>query len=104
MNYPMYNYMDYYNYNNIYEQPAKSNDIQNIINNITQKYYSFPYNKKIRNEKGKNKYERKYFDNNENKSENKSKRGKGEWICKFCFNLNYSFRKLCNRCNALKQT
>ena len=44
------------------------------------------------------------IDNNDNKSDNKSKRSNGEWICKFCHNLNYSFRKLCNRCNALKQT
>ena len=105
MNYPMYNYIDYYNYNNLYDQYNNNNsDFQNMINNINQKYYSFPYNKKNKNEKGKIKYGKKYFDNNDNKNDNKSKRSNGEWICKFCHNLNYSFRKLCNRCNALKQT
>jgi len=91
MNYPLYNYMDFYNYgyNNPYYN-NKTNDIQKIINNINnnmnKNYYSFPYNnKKTKNKKG-----------------NKSKRTKGEWTCEYCFNLNYSFRKSCNRCNALK--
>ena len=67
----------------------KNNDIQKIINNlnnnINKNYYSFPYHKKNNNKKG-----------------NKSKRTKGEWTCEYCFNLNFSFRKSCNRCNALK--
>ena len=91
LNYPLYNYMDFYNYgyNNPYYN-NKTNDIQKIINNINnnmnKNYYSFPYNNK----------------KNKNKKTNKSKRTKGEWTCEYCFNLNYSFRKSCNRCNALK--
>ena len=91
LNYPLYNYMDFYNYeyNNPYYN-NKTNDIQKIINNINnnmnKNYYSFPYNNK----------------KNKNKKGNKSKRTKGEWTCEYCFNLNYSFRKSCNRCNALK--
>jgi len=27
---------------------------------------------------------------------------KGDWICSFCKNLNYSFRKICNRCQVPK--
>ena len=71
MNYPMYNYIDYYNYNNLYDQYNNNSDFQNMINNINQKYYSFPYNKKNKNEKGKIKYGKKYFDNNDNKNDNK---------------------------------
>ena len=93
MNYPIYNYMNFYNYeynnNFYYNNNNKNNDIQKIINNINnninKNYYLFPYNKKNNNKKG-----------------NKSKRTKGEWTCEYCFNLNYSFRKSCNRCNALK--
>ena len=77
--------MDNYLYYN-----DKTKDIQKIINNINnnmnKNYYSFPYNNK----------------KNKNKKGNKSKRTKGEWTCEYCFNLNYSFRKSCNRCNALK--
>ena len=91
MNYPIYNYMNFYNYeyNNDFYYNNKNNDIQKIINNINnninKNYYSFPYHKKNNNKKG-----------------NKSKRTKGEWTCEYCFNLNFSFRKSCNRCNALK--
>ena len=92
MNYPIYNYMNFYNYeyNNDFYYNNKNNDIQKIINNINnninKNYYSFPYNNK----------------KNKNKIGDKSKRTKGEWTCEYCFNLNFSFRKSCNRCNALK--
>ena len=83
------NFYDYEYKNNLYYNNNKNNDIQKIINNINnninKNYYSFPYHKKNNNKKG-----------------NKSKRTKGEWTCEYCFNLNFSFRKSCNRCNALK--
>ena len=28
---------------------------------------------------------------------------KGDWLCQFCLNLNFSFRSFCNRCRAPKQ-
>ena len=28
----------------------------------------------------------------------------GDWICKFCNNLNFAFRKECNRCKLVKNT
>jgi len=34
--------------------------------------------------------------------QNKNKKGKHDWICPKCRNLNYSFRKFCNRCQFLK--
>ena len=103
MNYPVYNYMGYYNYNynNIYEEPKQGNDIQNIIiNNIKTNFYSskFPSKKSHKNKKGKNKQKKE-----NNNIENKSEKREGDWTCIYCFNLNYFFRKTCNRCNAPKQ-
>jgi len=92
---PIYNFVDLYNYDYDYNS-NKNNDIQNIINNINininKKYYTYPFNKKQKKKKGKKIIE------------NTSKNRKGDWTCQYCFNLNFSFRKLCNRCNALKQS
>ena len=95
---PIYNFnnfVDLYNYDYDYNS-NKNNDIQNIINNINininKKYYTYPFNKKQKKKKGKKIIE------------NTSKNRKGDWTCQYCLNLNFSFRKLCNRCNALKQS
>ena len=38
------------------------------------------------------------------KKENKVlKERKGDWICYFCKNLNFSFRDICNRCQKTKK-
>lgn len=56
-----------------------------------------------------NKYNMKISDNNSNKKniypcKTKSiKERKGDWFCQICSNLNFSFRKKCNRCNTLKE-
>ena len=34
---------------------------------------------------------------------NKNKKNKKDWICPFCYNLNYSFRVKCNRCQMNKE-
>ena len=67
--------------------------------------------KKYRNDT-KNNCSIKYNDNNvdnvdnslnNNKYKFKSKKGKkDDWICKYCFNLNFAFRKKCNRCKVPK--
>ena len=36
------------------------------------------------------------------KGDNSLNRSKGDWICFFCNNLNYSFRNRCNRCKRPK--
>ena len=85
--------MDYYNtvmpeisYN------SKFNLLNNDFNNKYNK--SKHYNKKNKNDKNKFK---------------KYKRDKshpvrdGDWLCQFCFNMNFSFRAFCNRCKAPKQ-
>jgi len=56
-----------------------------------------------------NKYNIKMNENNSNKKSfypNKTKsikERKGDWICQLCSNLNFSFRKKCNRCSTLKE-
>lgn len=43
--------------------------------------------------------------NNKQKKQNKKKNfveREGDWTCFYCKNLNFSFRKKCNRCKALK--
>ena len=80
------NYINYpmaYNYNEFY-----SNDIQKSINNINYNIYN-------------NYYSPKYF--YKNKKGNPANIRKGDWTCPYCFNINFSFRKICNRCNAPKQ-
>ena len=95
------NYMNYYY--DYYPDPkfGGNNDIQNMINhinnNIVSSYYSLPFS--YNNRKPKKKFEK------INKS--RIKKGNnvriGDWTCSFCYNLNFSFRKSCNRCNAPKQ-
>ena len=82
----------------IKETLSENNDIRNIINNMNK---SIKYSKnKINNfKKGK-----KCFDYTKDKEEKKSAKIKGNWICIYCSNLNYFFRKTCNRCNSLKNS
>jgi hypothetical protein len=75
-----------------------------LVNNgyefITKKYRynmgqnSFGKMNKLNNNK-------KYISEN-NFSINKNVR-KGDWVCKLCLNVNFSFRKKCNRCKILKE-
>ena len=56
-----------------------------------------------------NKYNLQTNENNSNKKNfypNKTKsikERKGDWFCQLCSNLNFSFRKKCNRCKTLKE-
>ena len=34
--------------------------------------------------------------------EPKTKRRAGDWVCRNCDNLNFSFRRVCNRCSKAK--
>ena len=54
-------------------------------------------NKKPKKDKNKTKIKAK----NNNKDTSLSIR-EGDWLCQFCFNLNFSFRTFCNRCKAPK--
>ena len=77
---------------------------------IPRKYrYSLDQNTIDRMPKVYNKYNLKINENNSNKKNfypNKTKsikERKGDWFCQLCSNLNFSFRKKCNRCNTLKE-
>ena len=46
------------------------------------------------------------LNNISNEKKNKNKKfieRKGDWICYFCKNLNFSFRDICNRCQKTKE-
>ena len=99
-------YLAYYNYipDSKFSVPEYNNDIQNIIKNINNHfatYYSNMYvvDKNQKNNSSNKKYEKK----NKSKMMNKSNTVRiGDWTCMYCYNLNFSFRKSCNRCNAPK--
>ena len=89
-----YNNSMYPIYNNI---TNGNNDIQEMINNINNNidpyYYlnTFSYNyKKYKNRKSQKKHKNRKMDSGNNKRI-------GDWICNYCFNINFSFRKSCNR-------
>ena len=77
---------------------------------LTNNGYKF-IPKKYRNDVNNNCNDKNTIKNWE-KSSNNSKNGKfkaknkikkkDDWICNFCLNLNFSFRKKCNRCKAPK--
>ena len=101
----MYNkendFLNYYSYNYNY-MPESTNDIQNIIKNINNNYASYYSNMYINDKRQKNN-NKKYEKKNKNKILNKSNTIRlGDWTCMYCYNLNFSFRKSCNRCNAPK--
>lgn len=68
---------------------SNSNVINKLIPLINQKYTFTPKN---------------FQNKNNGKNKKKIVGRKGDWICNFCNNLNYSFRKICNRCHANKET
>ena len=108
-------YYPYYDYYNIYPEfntNSKFSLNNEMINNNNHaeisKSNSHIY--KIHTKKLKNK-ENKKDKNKPKNSANKSKKDiypyfslrKGDWLCQFCLNLNFSFRSFCNRCKAHKQ-
>jgi hypothetical protein len=101
------NYNNNNNVNYIYNNPYENNDYQSVINNINgninnniNAYYylnAFSFNdENYPNKKVEKKYKTKK--NNLQKTIIR----KGDWICKLCNNLNFSFRICCNICHAPK--
>ena len=68
---------------------VNSNAIKELIPLMNQKYSFIPKNFINKN--------------NNNKSKKNFKGREGDWICFYCNNLNYSFRKVCNRCHVSKE-
>jgi len=83
-------------YKNIFEQNVSS-DFKNMINNINSKMNVSNYSN-INHRKKHKKIEKE-----KNGKNNAYSRRKGDWVCRFCSNINFSFRISCNRCLAQKQ-
>ena len=56
------------------------------------------------NENKKNNSTSSFIVNNDKKSQKYFSERIGDWICFYCKNLNFAFRKLCNRCQLPKET
>ena len=56
------------------------------------------------NENKKNNSTSSFIVNNDKKSQKHFSERIGDWICFSCKNLNFAFRKLCNRCHLPKET
>ena len=88
MNIPYCQYINYYN-----TAPE-----ENIISKFNLGYnmgnIDFCNSKKFREKNKKNK--------NKTKNKNNIYIRDGDWLCQHCLNVNFSFRKFCNRCKALK--
>lgn len=96
--------------NNI-ENKNKSNFVVSLGN---KGYNFFPRNYKNNKETFMNKeneiksreelFNKKKINNFLNKKKNiYVKERKGDWICQNCFNLNFSFRTICNKCKGKKE-
>ena len=110
INMSYYPYYDYYNIYPEFNSNSKfslNNEFVNINNKdqISNSHIYKTHNKKLKNKDNKK-------DKNKTKnSVNKTKKDnypylslrKGDWLCQFCLNLNFSFRSFCNRCRAPKQ-
>ena len=87
-----------------------SNSLLPLINNGYEFVPKGYKNNNENNSKKNNKIYNKYNMINENNkikyyvTKNKTiKERKGDWTCKLCLNLNFSFRKICNRCKTSKE-
>ena len=73
------------------------NEKQNQNIEINKENNIIPYNQLLSNK------EESFIKNNTNQKKNKSIiERKGDWICFFCKNFNFSFREICNRCQKSK--
>ena len=92
------------------ENIIKNNIVINSLISLAKNGYEFkPKNYKSEDiyndnlKKGKNIDDKKYMSNKFNKNKFiKKKRDKNDWICPLCDNLNYAFRKICNKCKSSK--
>jgi hypothetical protein len=85
---------------NLIKNKNSQNKFNQIINPIIYNKFGF-FSKNIYNNLDKKEYI-KDKNKNENKKKNFEER-KGDWLCIFCNNLNFSFRTKCNRCKMAKK-
>ena len=92
------------------ENMIKNNMVINSLISLAKNGYEFkPKNFKSEEiydnnlKKEKNNGDKKYVNNKFNQNKFiKKKRDKNDWICPLCNNLNYAFRKICNKCKSSK--
>ncbi len=85
---------------NLLKNKKSQNKFNQIINPIIYNKFGFFSNNMI------NDSDKKEYIKDKNKNENKKKNfeeRKGDWLCLFCNNLNFSFRTKCNRCKMAKK-
>ena len=101
--------------NNINNMNSNSNIINSLLSLVDNGYVFKPKNFKpiYDNNKNQNLFNKNNNNNNNNCPNqnikinslncNNFRDQKKDWVCTFCNNLNYSFRKKCNRCKANKE-
>jgi len=101
--------------NNINNMNSNSNIINSLLSLVDNGYVFKPKNFKpiYDNNKNQNLFNKNNNNNNNNcpnqnikinsLNSNNFRDQKKDWVCTFCNNLNYSFRKKCNRCKANKE-
>ena len=85
---------------NLLKNKISQNKFNQIINPIIYNKFGF-FSINMHNDLDKKEYI-KDKNKNENKKKNFEER-KGDWLCLFCNNLNFSFRTKCNRCKMVKK-
>jgi hypothetical protein len=85
---------------NLLKNKKPQNKFNQVINPIIYNKFGF-FSKNMYNNSDKKEYI-KDKNKNENKKKNFEER-KGDWLCLFCNNLNFSFRTKCNRCKMTKK-
>jgi hypothetical protein len=114
MNMSYYPYYDYYNIYPEFNTNSKfslNNEMVNINDGEISNSISHIYKIHTKKLKYKENKENKKDKNKPKNATNKNKKDnypylslrKGDWLCQFCSNLNFSFRSFCNRCRAPKQ-
>ena len=74
---------------------------KNLLNLVDNGYEFLPKSYKIK-QKTSNKYNIPIVKDNVAKKKAFQER-EGDWVCKYCQNLNFAFRTKCNRCKAFKK-
>jgi len=80
--YPMGAYLDYSGFNNMLMKENINPALLNVEKNYTTLFAGINMNEDPKNQSKKER--------------------KADWICQWCSNLNYSFRKFCNRCQVVR--
>ena len=98
-------YNELYEYNNIPYSQFMDYYYSTIPENISISKFSLLNDLNIKNKSKLSKKNNKIYKKSKNisKSSLKIPLRKGDWLCTYCFNLNFSFRTYCNKCKVPKK-